>query len=203
MNQLFNTGYFDEHVLRMNGFKSVGSNVMISKNCTIVGAENISIGSNVRIDAYTTLIATGDGYIDIGSYIHIGTCCLLIGGDGIVMEDFSGLSHGVKIFSRADDLSGEYLVNPLVPEKYTHVTRGCVTLKRHVVVGASSVIVPNVTIDEGTVVGALGLVSRSLPPWSIFLGNPLKKIKDRSKTLLKYENELLGERHELPACSHR
>jgi acetyltransferase-like isoleucine patch superfamily enzyme len=191
MNQLFDTGYFDEHELRRNGFKSVGNNVRIAKNCTIVGTENISIGNNVRIDAYTTMIAAGDGSISIGSHVHIGTCCLLIGGDGITMEDFSGLSHGVRLFSKADDLSGEYLVNPLVPEKYTNVTKGHVTLKRHCVVGSSSVVVPNVTIGEGSVVGALCLVTRSLPEWSIFLGNPLRKIKNRSKNLLELEKQLL------------
>lgn len=193
MSKLFDSGYYDENDLVNEGFKKIGKNVKIAKSCTIVGAQNISIDDNVRIDAYTTMIAAGEGYIKIGSFVHIGTCCLLIGGDGIIMEDFSNLSHGSKIYSRADDLSGEYLVNPLVPEKYTNVSKGCVTLKKHCVVGTSCVILPNIVINEGAVIGALGFVTKSIPEWGIYLGNPLRKIKDRTKNLLILEKELRDE----------
>ncbi len=37
---------------------------------------------------------------------------MLSAGDGIVMEDFSGLSQGVRIYSRTDDYSGKFLTNP-------------------------------------------------------------------------------------------
>ncbi|BBO81293.1 acetyltransferase [Desulfosarcina ovata subsp. sediminis] len=191
MPKLFNIGYYDENELRNEGFKFIGKNVKIAKNCTIVGCENISIGNNVRIDAYTTITAIGNGFVNIGSYVHIGTCVLLIGGSGIIIEDFCNISHGTKIYSKADDLSGEYLVNPLVPEKYTNVVSGCVTLKRYCMVATLCVILPNVTIQEGTVLGALSLLTRSLPEWSIFVGNPARKIRKRSKKLIELEKELL------------
>lgn len=189
----FNPAYYSEDDLRQAGFKSIGKNVRIAKNCTIIGLENIEIGDNVRIDGYCTIIAAGDGWVKLGSHIHIGGYCLLSAGDGIQLNDFSGLSQGVRLYSRTDDYSGKHLTNPTVPEKYTGVSRGTVTLGRHVIVGSGSVVLPKVTIGDGSAVGALSLVMKSLEPWGIYFGSPAKRIKERSKQLLELEEQLLRE----------
>lgn len=189
----FNPAYYSEDDLRQAGFKSIGKNVRIAKNCTIIGLENIEIGDNVRIDGYCTIIAAGDGWVKLGSHIHIGGYCLLSAGDGIRLNDFSGLSQGVRLYSRTDDYSGKHLTNPTVPEKYTGVSRGTVTLGRHVIVGSGSVVLPKVTIGDGSAVGALSLVMKSLEPWGIYFGSPAKRIKERSKQLLELEEQLLQE----------
>lgn len=193
MDNPFNPGYYRDDELANFGFKSIGTNVMIAKNCTIVGLENISIGSNVRIDGYSAIIAPGEGWINIGSFIHISGWCYLSAGDGIIMEDFSGLSQGVKVYSRTDDYTGHHLTNPTVPEKYTGITRGTVTLKKHVIIGSGTVILPKVTIGEGSSVGAQSLVTRSLESWGVYFGSPVKRLKARSQRLLELENELMKE----------
>lgn len=193
MTNPFNPGYYNEIDLKDAGFKALGRNVQIDKSCTIIGLENIEIGDNVRIDGYCSLIAAGDGWLKIGSFIHIGGYCLLSAGSGIQMDDFSGLSHGVKIYSQTDDYSGEQLTNPTVPEKYTGVTRGAVTLERHVIIGSGSVILPKVLIGEGSSVGALSLVTKPLEAWGVFFGCPAKRLKHRSKRLLELEAELRQE----------
>src|SRR5688572_14771269 len=132
MINLFQRRYYWSEELRASGFKSVGENVQIHQDCNVYGVENISIGDNVRIDAYVSLIATG--FIDVGSYVHIGSYCHLSGGEGIRLADFSGLSQGVKIYSRSDDYSGEHLTNPCVPAEFTHIQRGRVVLGRHVII---------------------------------------------------------------------
>lgn len=193
MSNPFYTGYYHEDELAGFGFKSIGTNVQIAKNCTIIGLENISIGSNVRIDEYCAIFASGNGWLDIGSYIHIGGWCHLSAGDGITMEDFSGLSQGVRVYSRTDDYSGNALTNPMVPERFTDITHGEVRLQRHVIIGSGSVILPKVTIQEGSSVGALSLVTKSLDPWGVFMGCPAKRIKSRSQRLLELESELKRE----------
>jgi galactoside O-acetyltransferase len=186
----FNPGYYTEDDLKNAGFKALGKNVRIAKNNTIIGLENIVIGDNVRIDGYCAIITAGDGWLNIGSYIHIGGCCYLSAGDGIRMEDFSGLSQGVRIYSRTDDYSGKHLTNPTVPERYTGITRGTVVLGRHVIIGSGSVILPKVTIGDGSSVGALSLVTKDLDPWGVYFGCPAKRLKSRSKRLLELEAEL-------------
>ena len=191
MSNPFNPGYYNERELAEFGFKSIGTNVQIAKNCTIIGLSNISLGSNIRIDGNTTIIAPANGWLKIGSYIHIGGYCFLSAGEGITMKDFSGLSQGVRVYSRNDDYSGMYLSNPTVPEEFTDIAGGgAVTINKHVIIGSGTVILPKVTIGEGSAVGALSLVNKSLDPWGIFFGCPVKRIKNRSRHLLKLEAEL-------------
>ncbi|KHT13336.1 MULTISPECIES: acyltransferase [Pectobacterium] len=189
----FNVGFFTENELVNFGFKALGRNVCIAKNCTILGLENISIGSNVRIDGYTTIIASENGFLNLGSFIHIGGYSLLSAGAGITMNDFSGISQGVKIYSKTDDYTGNYLTNPTVSHEYTGVTSGEVILGRHSIIGSGTVILPNLTIGEGVSVGALSLVTKNLPEWGVYFGSPVKKIKERNKNLLKLEKEFLTE----------
>jgi len=181
--------YYESAELRNFGFMQVGINVKISKNCTIVGLKNISLGDHVRVDANTLLIAN-TGFLEIGSYVHIGANCYLGCAGGIAMENFSGISHGVMIFSCSDDYSGRALTNPTIPSHFLNVNLAPVRLKKHSVVGAGSVIMPGVVIGEGSAVGALSLVTRTLGDWGIYFGSPIKKIMARSRHLL-IDEELL------------
>ncbi len=189
----FETGYYTENELKTFGFKAIGKNVKIAKNCTISGLSNISIGDNVIIDAFCSIIATEDGYLQIGSFIHIGAFCHLLANTGIELKDFSGLSQSVKIYSKTDDYSGNSLSNPTIPNKYKFIKKGKVIINEHVIIGAGSVILPNVTIGEGTSVGALSLIASNLDSWTIYYGNPLKKLTKRSKNLLIKKEAFLKE----------
>ena len=183
--------FYGEDELREAGFRALGTNVRVHEDVNIYGVENIRLGDNVRIDAYATIIATGP--VEIGSYVHIASYVLLSGGEGIRLGDFSGLSHGVKIYTRSDDYSGHALTNPCVPVEYTNPTGGRVDIGRHVIIGAGSVVLPNVTIGDGSSVGALSLVTRSLSEWGIYFGTPARKIGERSHDLLELESKLLAE----------
>jgi acetyltransferase-like isoleucine patch superfamily enzyme len=194
MEKLFGPTHYTEQDLINEGFKRLGKNVRIARNCTIIGAENISIADNVRIDGYCTIVAAGTGYLELGSYIHIGGYCALLAGEGIVMEDFSGLSWGCQLLSRSDDFSGRHMTNPTVPSKYTNASGGMIKLCRHVVVGAKTILLPKVILGEGVAVGAHSLVSKDLEDWGIYSGVPVKRIKERKRDLLQLEISLLNER---------
>lgn len=188
----FDPGYYSEAELADAGFRSLGRNVRIARNCTILGLENISIGDNVRIDGYCTFVANGDGWLRIGSYIHVGGYCLLSAGSGIELKDFSGLSQGVRLYSRSDDYSGVHLTNPTIPPEFTGVHEGTVTLGRHVILGSGTIVMPGVEVGEGSAVGANSLLNKSLDPWGIYFGSPAKRVKSRTKNLLELEKSLLG-----------
>ncbi|MNP64306.1 dTDP-4-amino-4,6-dideoxy-D-glucose acyltransferase [compost metagenome] len=66
-------------------------------------------------------------------------------------------------------------------------------MERHVIVGTNAVIFPGVTLAEGCAVGAMSLVTKSTVPWGIYTGIPAKRIKERSRELLKRESEFLEE----------
>ncbi|HVW52744.1 MAG TPA: acyltransferase [Trinickia sp.] len=186
-----NPGYWTADELEAFGARSVGSNVRVAKNCTLIGIENMSFGENVRVDGPTVLSASVDGYIRIASYVHIGGMCFLAGAGGIEMCDFSGLSQGVRIYSASDDYSGEALTNPTVPKRYLNVRTAPVRIGRHVIVGSGAVILPGCDIGEGASIGAMSLVKKNLAPWGIYGGTPVRFIKKRSQRLLALEAELM------------
>lgn len=178
--------YYSEEELHDLGLKVVGKDVQISRLACFYSPDSIYIGDHVRIDDFCIL----SGKIKIGCYVHIAPYCGLYGNYGIVMKDFSGLSSKVSIYSGSDDYSGEYLTNPTVPEKYKSIDGGEVIMEKHVIIGATSVILPNVKIGEGTAVGCLSLVLKDLEPWKIYAGIPCKLIRDRNKGILDLEKTL-------------
>ena len=54
---------------------------------------------------------------------------------------------------------------------------GPVLLKKNCKIGSHSVIMPEVTIGENTVIGAMSFVNKDIPPDSIAFGIPAKVIK--------------------------
>lgn len=185
----FDPGFYSSDELRCFGFAGVGCNVRVAKNCTIIGPENIVFGHNVRIDANCSIIAA-TGRIVLGSYIHIGAFCHILGTGGVEMEDFSGLSQGVSIYSASDDFSGGAMTNPTVPREFTRPTIKAVRLGRHAIVGSGSVILPGGDLGEGAAVGALSLVTRRVPDWTIVSGIPARHVKARKRNILALEREL-------------
>lgn len=152
---------------------------------TAVLIGDVEIGEHTRIDAHAVIT----GPCKIGRYVHVGVGCFISGsGAGVELQDFSSMSPGVKVFSASDDYSGLSMTNPTVPAgARPEIKKGKVILCRHVIVGANSVILPGVQINEGTAVGALSLVTRDLDGWSIYGGTPAKWLKERKRDLLQYE----------------
>jgi galactoside O-acetyltransferase len=189
---MFDVSFYTPDELNKLGFKGLGRNVKISKASVVVGAGNISIGDNTRIDAFSILSASQGG-IEIGRNVHVASFCSIQGSGGVILEDFAGLSHGVKLFSVSDDYSGTSLTNPTIPEKYLNKKSGLVLLEKHVIIGANAVILPDVKVGMGSAVGALSLVSRNLAPLGVYSGIPARLIKSRAQNFLSLADEFLLE----------
>lgn len=183
--------FYCEEELKNLGLASYGSNVKISKKTSIYSPETITIGSNVRIDDFCCLVGGKKG-IRIGSNVHIAFLCIIVGNGGVVIDDFAGLSSRCCIYSTTDDYSGNSLTNPTVPETYKKVFDGEVHLGKHVIIGTNTTILPNVNIESGCSIGAHSLVNKDLAGWGIYIGTPVKRVKDRSKNLLELERQYLS-----------
>ena len=180
--------FYTQSELSELGFKFLGRNVKISNKAAIYGHENISIGDNSRVDDFCVI----SGRVTIGRNVHMAVYSHLAGGrPGITMEDFSGLAYGVQVFTQSDDYSGKSMTNPTVPSKYKLETEAAVHIGRHCIIGTNALILPGVTIAEGTSVGAMSMVTKSTETWSIYFGTPAKRIKKRSKELLDLERQYL------------
>ena len=179
--------YTREELLKI-GFKSIGENVAISTKASFYNPSHISIGNHVRIDDFCIL----SGNITVGNFIHIAAYSALYGGDmGIEISDFANISSRVSIFAVSDDYSGETMTSPLIPDEFKNVTHGRVRIHKHVIIGSTSVVLPNSELKEGASFGAFSLIKGDVPEWTINAGIPCKIIKPRKKDLLQLEKQFL------------
>jgi len=176
--------FYSEEELKTIGFRKIGHNVKISRFARFYGIGAMEIGNHVRIDDFCIL----SGQIKLGNYIHISAYVALYGSAGIELDDFSGVSPRCTIFSASDDFSGNYMIGPMVPETLTNVSKGKVHLKKYVQIGAGSIILPDVTVNEGSVIGAMSLVTKSTEEWMVYAGTPAKIIKKRAKEIIQLSN---------------
>lgn len=173
------------------GFLHVGDNVSLSDKASFYNCKKISIGNNTRIDDFCVLSA-GAGGISIGNNIHIAVFTSLIGAGKITLCDFANISSNVSIYSSNDDYSGETLTGATIPEQFKNVHHEDVFIGRHVIIGTKSVILPGVTIEDGVAIGCLSLVKESCKIFKMYAGIPVKCIGDRKKDLLELEEEFLS-----------
>lgn len=188
---ILDPGYYSEDELKNAGFKGLGKNVVIGRNSTFIGLENISIGNNVRIDGNVT-VAAKQGHFSVGDFVHIGGGSHFSCSGGIELASFVTISQGVRVYSASDDYSGNSLTNPMTPKELRNEVRGLVKINEHVIIGSGSVVLPSLNLGTGAAVGALSLVKGDLDEWSIYAGSPAKKIRDRSRGLLELPWEELN-----------
>lgn len=186
--------FYTKEELQNLGFKSIGKNVLLSKKSSIYGAENISIGNDVRIDDFVIL----SGSITIGNYVHISASSILLSKEeGIFIDDFSCVSVGCKILGSSDDFKGDALVGPCIPMEYRKVTSKPIRLERFSLLGCGSSILPGGSLAEGVSVGASSLIIRPTKAWGVYFGIPAKRIMERNKNILNLEKELLASKGQL------
>lgn len=186
--------FYNKQELLNLEFKSIGDNIKISKKTSFYGNSRISIGNNVRIDDFCVLSA-GKGGIEIGDYVHIAIYSSLQGEGKITLQDYTGISSKVSIYSSNDDYSGEYMTNPTLPSKYTNVHYADVLICKHVIIGCGSIILPGVTLNDGVAIGAMSVVYDNCDEFYIYKGNPATKLLKRNRNLLEIEKKFNNERN--------
>jgi galactoside O-acetyltransferase len=162
--------------------------VIIFDTAKIIGEENIEFGDYIIIDEFVFIYAKKK--IKLGNYIHIAVGSSISGSEMFVMEDFSTLSGGVRVYTSTDDFKFFGFGNSTISDKFRNVKHAPVIIKRFAIIGANSVILPGVTIGEGAAVGAGSVVTKDLEPWGIYVGNRKVGERDRNGILKNYEEFL-------------
>ncbi len=186
----YRADYLTPEALSRMPFKSLGHDVMIHERVTLVDIENISIGSHVRIDPDVILLATGP--LTIGCYTHIACSVFIAARAGFEMRNFANIAHGTRIYTINDDYSGEHLMGPTIPTELLGLTYGAVLMEEHTITGAGAIVLPGVTLAEGSALAALSLIGRSTEPWMIYGGVPAEPIKERRRDVIRKGQELLA-----------
>ena len=152
------TGVF-LHWIQGRGELIVGNNVLIDGKCSFTFAARFS-------DKPTLIIGDNSGIghgctFTIGKKVVIGRHCRIAGQAWI----FDSPGHPADPSARmAGDPTTDEEVKPVVIED-------------NVWIGRAAIIMPGVTIGEGSIVAAGAVVMSDVPPNTLVLGNPARQIR--------------------------
>tara|TARA_R110000796_G_scaffold97899_4_gene205196 strand:- start:155 stop:682 length:528 start_codon:yes stop_codon:yes gene_type:complete len=158
--------------------KKQGKDLFIDDTAIIKHPQSLEVGDHVAIDVGVYLSTKSI----IGDYVHIAPYTVVIGGikSKLIMGKFSGIAAGSKIICGSDDFT-KGMMNPQVPLEYKETKFTTITIEDFACVGVNCIIMPGVTLGEGSVIGAGSIVTKSTLPWTIYVGSPAKAVKEREK----------------------
>lgn len=127
------------------------------------------IGALTTIEDFCT-VNNGSGNVLLGDRVRVGIGSVIIGpvtmgnGSGLGQHVFvSGFNHSYKDGTKNSSIQ-PLDIKPVIIEDEVHI-------------GANSVVTAGVIIGRRTQIGAGSVVTKSIPPFSIAVGNPCKVIK--------------------------
>ncbi len=141
-------------------FKSRRGSIVLKRNCKISNYSNIqSYGGTITIDEFTFI---GE-FVSIYGHgnVHIGKNCLIALGTTIVSSNHT-IPNRKQLINQQANIKIE-----------THIGDD-------VWIGANVVILAGVTIGSGCIIGAGSVVTKSIPDYSIAVGNPARITKTRN-----------------------
>ncbi|KUJ50603.1 acetyltransferase [Chryseobacterium sp. JAH] len=139
--------------------------------------DNFTTGYNCRIDAFSltgnkkTLIRIGKN-VQINDDVHIAAVESIYIGDDVLIASkvyISDHNHG--------SYKGKFHDSPTTPPNSRKIYSDPVRIERNVWLGEFVCVLQGVTIGEGSIIGAMSVVSKNIPAHCIAVGSPAKVIK--------------------------
>lgn len=134
------------------------------------GYRRVELGKNVLIGNYVRFQAID---ILIGEHSHIGHNNYFYGDIHIGRFFMSGPNVCIMAGNHGMEVNGIPMVNQ------NAISKG-IRIGDDVWLGCNTTILDGVNIGDGSIVGAGSVVIRDVEPYSVYAGNPAKKIRDRS-----------------------
>lgn len=166
-------------ILRNPQHISLGDDVNLGDYCTLVARSErgITLDSSVRVNHGVYLdTENAEGYIEIGPRAYLGTGCCLHGHSGLEIGEDALLAQKVTITPYSHKFD-----DPQQPIIQQGGHRRKVTLGRDCYLGMGVCVLYSGDVGEGSVVGAGSVVVKPLPPYSVAVGVPAKVIRRRGE----------------------
>jgi len=157
-------------------FKACGKHISIPAGVFFRRFKNISLGENVGFGFFNHIYAGKDGKVSIKDNVFLNSNVMInadIGGEIVIG---SNVLIAPNVVIRA---SGHNYDKGDIPIKNQGHKTGKIIIKEDVWVGSNAVILPNVTIGKGAVIGAGAVVTKDVNDFEIVGGVPAKKIGSR------------------------
>ena len=131
-----------------------GADSCLRPFCYLVETQHIEIGERVVIRPHSMLMADGDARIVIGNDVLIGA--------------------GVHAYVN----NHRYDRPDLTIAEQGYYPSEDVVVENDVWIGANSVLLPGVRVGRHSVIAAGSVVTKSVPPYTVYGGVPARKLKD-------------------------
>lgn len=180
---------------RLFKFRASRRGSSIDKSSKIINPENIVIGNNCRVGAYSFIeggkdeslklvisdnviikrfsyITARHASVTIGSYSMISHRVFIVGKGNIIIGDNCMIGINTQLISSNHDyfnISVPYYEIPELAED--------IHIENNVWIGSQCVILPGVRVGEGSVIGAGAIVTKSISPNTLAAGNPAAAIR--------------------------
>ena len=180
-------------------FQKVGKGVVFGRNITLRHPHKVVLGDNCVIDDNVVLDAKGEknyglrldgnvyigrntilsckqGSISIGEYSNLSANCSLLSETEIILGRYCFLAGHCYLVAGGnhsfDDVSRPIMFQP-------SLSKGGIRLGDDVWLGAGVIVLDGASIGRGTVVGAGGVVTGSLPEYVVAVSSRRQVITDR------------------------
>ncbi len=125
----------------------------------------------------------------IGKHVYIAASAKIKYPWNLVMEDRACIAYEADVYTLGKVILGERSVvaqcvylctgtHDLSVEAQPLIT-GTITVGPDVFIGVRALIMPGVTLGQGAIIGGGAVVTKDVPAWEIWGGNPAKLIKKR------------------------
>jgi len=153
----------DARTTGVNDVIYIGDDVIFSNDVTISCKESkINIGNRTAVSAYAMIHARINCPVDIGEDALIGPRCYITAGGSYNIDRLD-----IPISKQGKTLDDGILI------------------ENDVLLYANTIVLGGLTLGSGCVVGAGGIVTKSLPPRSICMGIPAKVMKMRDSLVTR------------------
>ena len=151
----------------------VGKWVDVRRGLIVNSPENIYLGNHVKIDRMSRLSSYEEGRIIIEDGCYICQFFSAMAGGNIRIKENSLIASYVAVIGE------NHSINPEIGVKYGDqpLIKEDVEIGKNCWIGEKVVILPGVTIGDWSIIGACSVVNKSIPSYSIAVGNPAKVIK--------------------------
>lgn len=134
---------------------------------SIILLDHVKVSKGVTIHCY-------GGKVSIGSQTFLGPNVIIYGHGNVSIGNDCLIAMGCKIISS----------NHEITLKHNNIRNGDIVKKATIIgndvwLGADVIVLAGVAIGDGCIIGAGAIVTKSLPPYTIAMGNPAKAIKTR------------------------
>ena len=156
--------------------KNVGKSSFLDPTAQILGWDNIRIGNNCIISEHTCLNVNsridGQFAIEIGDNCFIGRRNFFSSGRKILIGDYCLTGADCKFLGAGHvaDPSKPYINSGTTDTDSINVGVNCW-------IGVGAIIIGDITIGHGSIIGAGTVLLHSLPPFSIAVGSPARIVK--------------------------